>query len=90
MTDINANQHSVREQLFVKTEVEQIITDLGVDLSEDIGCNRKVELLGSLESDALGDDVVLVARVFDSLVLVLTGQKEYSDLRFAHSAFVLF
>lgn len=90
MADINTNQHGVWHEFFVEAEVEKVVANLGVDLTENVCRNREVELFGSLECNALGNHVVLVARVFDSLVLVLTCEEENSDLRLTHVALVLF
>jgi hypothetical protein len=56
-------------------KVEQVTTDLGVDLLEDIGSNGEVHLLDSLVSDGLTDNVVVVADVLVGRVLSLVGKE---------------
>ena len=80
VADVHTNQHGVRQQFLGETEIEQIPTEFGVHLSQDVSSDRQVHLLAGPVSKALRDDIVLVAGVLDSLVLVLIGKHEHGDL----------
>jgi hypothetical protein len=80
VTNIHTDKHSLGEQILGETQVEQVTAELRVHLSQNIGCDGQVELLASSESQTLGDNILAVAHILDSLILVLISQHQESDL----------
>ena len=82
MAHINANQHRTHPvHSLWELQVEQITRDLGVDLSQHIGCLRKIELVGISGCDDLGGDLELVEQALVHLVVVLVAKDYYDHLR---------
>ena len=71
MTNIDSDKHSVQRKFLRKLQVEEVTTEFGVHLLQNISSNGEIHLSDSSCGEYLGDDVLLVADVLVLLVLSL-------------------
>lgn len=80
MADIDSDKHGVRRDFLRELQVVEVSTELGVDLSQNVGGNRQVGFLDDSGANNLGDDVHAVAGILVSLVRLLIVQDDDNDL----------
>jgi hypothetical protein len=84
VTHVDADEHGASEELPPELQVEEVPSQLRIDLAKDIGGDRKIHAFSSPEvlvAHALRDQLALVADSLEVLVELLVAQHDQHDTR---------